>query len=100
MKNTIRAPSQRVLAAKLVASRAHRKGLRASRSGPVHLNMGREALDMAMKFSKDGTIALHGKTKKTGMVWCGEEKAEQDITEVYKVTISRMGNCCSSSLAM
>lgn len=50
--------------------------------------MGREALDMPVKFAKDGATALHGKTKKTGMDWCGEENKETDITDVYKVTVS------------
>lgn len=54
----------------------------------MHLNTGRETLDVAMQFSKDGAIALHRKAKKTGTVWWGEEKAGWDITEIYKVTVS------------
>lgn len=46
------------------------------RADLVPCNVGRRALDTAMAFSKGGAIALHGKNKKSGTVWCGEEKAE------------------------
>lgn len=61
---------------------------------------GRRQIDMGIKFSKDGALFLCRETKKAGTAWCGEETVERDVTEVYKVAVNWMGNCCSPCLAM
>lgn len=57
-QNTIRAPPEMALATKQMVSQRHCEGLQQTHSlvlacRPVHLIVGREEIDMAIKFSKE-----------------------------------------------